>query len=353
MTQLPDRPPPHRQPVPDPESGAVGGEAHASRGVLWGITFHLGPDLLIMTLFMAVLLGLMIVYGGQFTFVQSSIILPLVFLVGIIVVAFAARFRRIISGDRQQRREFYRLSLAMVRDWFPLIIIIFIYENAHDLTNLIRPSTVDGALRRIDEVLFGVEPTLVLQKITSPWLTEYMTFVYALYFVYPAILLGIAYARGEFFKFREIGLALSLCFYLGLAGYICVPAIGPRYFMAGEFTVPLDGIWLTARAAAAWNHFESIKRDCFPSLHTAITTIALVYLWRYRRRWRAGRPLLAVCAPLIASLWFSTLYLRYHWLIDVIAGWVLGVACCYAAPWIVRSYYRRKTGVDLELSTDL
>jgi membrane-associated phospholipid phosphatase len=177
-----------------------------------------------------------------------------------------------------------------------------------------------------------------------------MTFAYALYFVHMALVLGMTYARGEFFKFREVGLALSLCFYLGLTGYITVPAIGPRYFIDAEFTVPLDGIWLTARAASAWNHIESLKRDCFPSLHTALTTIALIYIWRYRLVWRGGRILLAVCAPLIVSLWCSTLYLRYHWTIDVIAGWALGFFCAYASPWIVRWYYRKKTGVAPELS---
>ncbi|MBI5527375.1 MAG: phosphatase PAP2 family protein [Deltaproteobacteria bacterium] len=338
--------------IKDRDKPAGGGGADAARSAFWDMTFHIGPDLLIMALFLVALAVVMLVYGGTFTFVQSSIILPLVFLVGLIVVAFGARIRRILSGNREQRREFARLSLAMVRDWSPLIVIIFIYENAHDLTDLIRPITVDASLRRADEILFGVEPTLTLQAITTPWLTEFMTFAYALYFAYPAIILGRAYGRGEFFLFREIGLALSLCFYLGLAGYITVPAIGPRCFMAAEFAVPLDGIWLTARAAAAWNHLESIKRDCFPSLHTAITTIALVYLWRLRGAWRGGRTVFWICVPLIASLWLSTVYLRYHWIVDVFAGWALAFLCCHAAPRIVRRYYRKKTGVEPAVSLD-
>jgi membrane-associated phospholipid phosphatase len=323
------------------------------RGWFWRLTYTLGPDLIALGVFGITCTVLMIVYGGKFTFVQSSIILPLVFMLLIMGTAFGTRMHRILSGDREQRREFFERALAMVRDWFPLVLIVLVYENFHDLTDLIRPNVVDGELRKIDELIFGVEPTLALQKITSPWLTEYMTFTYALYFAYPALILGIVYYKDEFIKFREVGLALSLCFYLGLTGYMLVPAIGPRYFMTGEITVPLNGIWLTERAAAAWNRFETVKRDCFPSLHTAITTIALIYMVRLRHFYRGGRWVLWVSTPLIVSLQISTVYLRYHWTIDVFAGWVLAFFCAYAAPWFIRWYYGRKLGKAPETTLEI
>jgi membrane-associated phospholipid phosphatase len=293
-----------------------------ARGVWWRLGYAIGPDLIFLGLFLIVLAALIGCYrGASFTFVHGSFGLPLAVL-GILLVA----------GTRSRA--------ALLRDWCPLISIVFIYENFHDLTDLIHPRTVDAALRAWDERLVGVEPTLWLQAWTRPWLTEYMSFCYLLYFVYPTIILTLLYQRGEFMRFRELGLALSLAFYLGLLGYMLVPAIGPRYTI--DFAVPLDGHWLTPRAAQAWDAIESIKRDCFPSLHTALTTVSLVYLWRLRHLWRGGRALLAVSAPLIVSLWVSTVYLRYHYLVDVLAGWALGLGCARAAPAIVRAYYARK-----------
>ena len=29
--------------------------------------------------------------------------------------------------------------------------------------------------------------------------------------------------------------------------------------------------------------------------------------------------------PLVASLWFSTIYLRHHWVIDIFAGWAVAI----------------------------
>ena len=318
------------------------GSCLARRGWFVSFLYHVGLDLLCLAFF-ALLFGLLLtVFHGTITFMQSSILLPLFVMLVIIVAAFASRIPSVFSRDGIERRAFVRSSLRTIRDWLPLVLIVFLYENFHDLTDLIRPTIVDSTLREADRFFLRIEPAFYLERFTMPWLTEFMTFAYALYFFYPTLILTLLYRKGEFLKFREFGLALSLCFYLGLMGYMLVPAIGPRYAMAGEFTVPLTGVWLTQFAADAWNTLQSFKRDCFPSLHTALSTVALIYLWRLRRQWRAGRVIFAVCLPMIVSLWLSTLYLRYHYGVDVIAGWLLAVFCCWAAPSMIRWYYRNK-----------
>jgi membrane-associated phospholipid phosphatase len=312
----------------------------AFRRSLQRLLFSIGADLLFLVAFIAVLAIICAIYGATPHLVHGSTYLPLVVMAVLIAVAFGARLRGILSGDRRQQVEFLRLALTMLRDWSPLILIIVVYDNFHDLTRVIRPHVVDDTLRQLDESLLGIEPALWAQRITRPWLTEYMTFSYALFFVFPTLVLAITYARGEFFAFREFGLALSLAYYLGLVGYMTVPAVGPRFAMANEFTTPLVGYWLTEPARVAWNSIESVDRDCFPSLHTAMSTISLVYLWRLRRGWgRFGRVLFAVSAPLVVSLWASTLYLRYHYAVDVLAGWALALFCTRAAPALRRWYY--------------
>jgi membrane-associated phospholipid phosphatase len=305
-------------------------------------SYYVGPDLLFLGAFIALLAILCVVYDVRWSAIHGSTWMPLVVMVALIGAAFVPRLRGIVSGDRAQRREFAARAMATVRDWSPLILIIAVYDNFHDLTKVIRPQVVDGLLRHLDERLFSVEPTLLLQKITVPWLTEYMTFAYALFFVFPTIILGALYLKDRFIEFREFGLAMSLAFYLGLIGYMLVPAIGPRYAMPGEFTVPLTGYLLTAPAAAAWRSVQQFDRDCFPSLHTAMSSISLVYFWRFRARLPWGRPLLFICAPLIVSLWLSTLYLRYHYAVDVLAGWGLAALCCVVAPATIRWYYAGK-----------
>jgi membrane-associated phospholipid phosphatase len=43
-------------------------------------------------------------------------------------------------------------------------------------------------------------------------------------------------------------------------------------------------------------------------------------------------------SPLILSLWFSTVYLRYHYLIDVLAGLILAPLSFLLANWLFRRF---------------
>ncbi|MBI5507466.1 MAG: inositol phosphorylceramide synthase [Deltaproteobacteria bacterium] len=320
---------------------------------LWAHVFLIGPDLILLGLFVLLLAGLLAVYGGRFAFVRSSFLLPLLSVALLIVVATLTQASKVLTHAATSWAGLSTAVGKLVRDWLPLVLVLFVYENLHDLTYLIRPDHVDAVLLRIDELIFGVEPTILLQAVISPWLTEYMTFAYALYFVFPTFMLVLPYTKGQTYVFREGALALSLCCYLGFLGYITVPAVGPRYFIPESLTVPLTGIWLTARAAAVWNALETVQRDCFPSLHTAMSTIALVYLWRLRRYYQNGMWVLAVATPLTVSLWLSTVYLRYHWTVDVVAGWALAFLCVSLAPAIVRRYYKKKDGARVQVSPDI
>jgi membrane-associated phospholipid phosphatase len=74
--------------------------------------------------------------------------------------------------------------------------------------------------------------------------------------------------------------------------------------------------------------FARIHRDVFPSMHVAIS--CLVWLYAFRN----SRPLFWLLSPLILSLWVSTIYLRYHYLVDVAAGLVLAPASFLLANWL-------------------
>ncbi len=317
------------------------------------ITFYLGPDLIFLLFLILVLVVLSIIYGNRkFTPVKKSVIVPLIVFGGLLLFGLFTRIKILFEDRKNKSAEIKEFILNMARDWFPLLLIILIYENLHDLTDLIHPDTLDGRLREMDKAIFGVDPVLWLEHFISPALNDYMTFAYGLYFLYPATILVLAYSTNNIFRFREVALSFVICVCVGFLGYVSVPAVGPRYFMADEFTVSLSG-YLTEAGARAWNSIESVKRDCFPSLHTAMSTITLVYFFRFRKIFRSGRLLFYIALPLVVSLWISTVYLRYHWVVDVFAGWILAFICVIVSPRFIRWYYFKKTGVVPEVSIDL
>jgi len=265
---------------------------------------------------------------------RGSTILPLL-VVGIL--AFSTVTSHVVAwlrGRTLAARPWRRLAELLV-DWGPLVGALIVYDNYHDLTAHFSPITVDETLAALDERLFGVMPAVWLVKIYHPVLTELMSVCYASLFLFPLFILTRLSVRGDRAQFREVAVALLLTYSIGLIGYLTVPAIGPRYAFAPRFDAPLTGLWFTPLAAQAWRSMQAIDRDCFPSLHVALSTVSLVYLWRLRN-WRHGRAILAVSTPIIVGLWLSTLYLRYHYAVDVLAGFALAALVVWVAPRLSR-----------------
>jgi membrane-associated phospholipid phosphatase len=79
------------------------------------------------------------------------------------------------------------------------------------------------------------------------------------------------------------------------------------------------------------NALEKNKTDAFPSGHTAVSLMCLYYAWKMREN-----KLFAVLIPVVTGLLISTVYLRYHYVIDVIAGIALTGLTIALAPGLRR-----------------
>ncbi len=262
---------------------------------------------------------------------RGSTILPLVV---VIILAFSTVATHLLDQARGRRADWthtWQRLRELLIDWGPLIGALIVYDNYHDLTARFAPTTLDGVLGALDRRVFGVMPSVWLTRFYHPLVTELMTVCYASLFLVPLFLLTRLSIRNDRARFREVAVSLLLTYSIGLIGYLTIPAIGPRYAFDTSFTEPLVGIWLTVPAAHMWRSLQAIDRDCFPSLHVALSAVSLVYLWRYRA-WAGGRVIVAVSAPIIVGLWISTLYLRYHYGVDVLAGFALAGVVTWVAP---------------------
>ena len=113
-------------------------------------------------------------------------------------------------------------------------------------------------------------------------------------------------------------------------GYTLVPAIGPLYTQT--FTVNLDAYYFNwVREQTASNR---IARDCFPSLHTCIS---FVFLWGSYRHQRA---LFWLVLPMVVMTPIACVYLRYHYVVDTLAGLALFGAVAWVTPRLNGAYER-------------
>jgi membrane-associated phospholipid phosphatase len=205
--------------------------------------------------------------------------------------------------------------VRVIGDFSPIFFVIVIYELLGGVIPFLRPDA-DNLLIRIDLILFGVHPTVWLERFLTPWVADILALAYASYYFIPAVLITILYGWG---KEREFSLAIStlvLGYYLSYVGYIALPAIGPRFTLASVQQVPLQGGAILNSVVNTLNTIEGNPRDCFPSGHTQMVLISLWFALKYKR------PLFWVCLPLSGALIFSTVYLRYHYVIDLAAGFI-------------------------------
>ncbi len=222
-------------------------------------------------------------------------------------------------------------GVSLLRDFAPFLVSQAAYLMLHGLVHEVSPVDRDTWLIRIDEMLFGGAWTQWLQPFVSTWLTEWFSVTYSLYVFFPIALALWFVARGERGHLLHLLQAVVLCTYLGYLGYLLVPAVGPLYTLT--YQVPLGGGWFS-QVRESLDAMARVPRDCFPSLHTANTVVVLWMVWRH------ARPLRGVFGVLGVSCILATIYLRYHYTVDVAAGLLLGTSVAALTPWLARKWDR-------------
>jgi membrane-associated phospholipid phosphatase len=193
----------------------------------------------------------------------------------------------------------------------------------------IHPERMDGWLEHIDKLGVGTNLSLRLQPAVHPALTEFFSFCYILFFPY-LLFSMIYYFCGEVELLKKFVIGLFTIYGIGFLGYSFVPAAGPYQALMDQFTVPLTGGWIT-RWNAAVVAAGSNGVDVFPSLHCAISSFFLFFDHQHRP-WRF-KLYLVPCV----GLWLSTIYLRYHYAVDVLCGFALSAL----ALWLAKRFPRK------------
>lgn len=182
----------------------------------------------------------------------------------------------------------------------------------------------DDILYHLDKFIwFGKslpEWTISLQ---SGWLSEFLSFCYfSFYFLIIGSALFFFFSRNSILT-KNYFFGLMLMYFWGFIGYFSIPAAGPYAAFPSDFSYPV--------------HFGSMTlfltdlvdkgitgMDVFPSLHTGITLyiVGFFYFSGYRK--------IAYCLlPILIGLILATVYLHYHYGIDVIVGTLLALCVLY------------------------
>jgi membrane-associated phospholipid phosphatase len=231
-----------------------------------------------------------------------------------------------------------------LRETVPLLACFLIYTNLHDTIGFVNPRDVHHWLVALDGLIFGVQPCVWAERLITPARTEVMQFLYLSFFwIAPSTSLVLLLQK-RWPEFRAATFGVIVCFFMGYALYVAFPAAPPRLVLVYEFTKNLRGypVGLSTLSAQAFALLPVDSRAAFPSLHTAASLVALVFAWRFVRLWSW------VLLPFVLGLWASTIYLRHHYFVDLVAGWLLAPAALWVAPRLDAWWARQQRALGYE-----
>ena len=228
-----------------------------------------------------------------------------------------------------------------IRYWYPLPLVPAIFSELGLLVEYVHPVNFNTALMRIDLAIFGGHPCVMLERIAFPVLTDFLQLMYASYYFLPLVVPVILWRARRYREFRVATAVLAAAFFSSYIGYFAVPATAPRFIpeiQAEHATEDVEGVFITPVIRPVIDGLEPLQFDCFPSGHTEIALVSMLLAFFFTRRafW--------VMLPIVVSLIFSTVYLRYHYAIDVFAGILLAVIVMLAVPPLCGWWERRNPG---------
>ena len=216
-----------------------------------------------------------------------------------------------------------------------LISVLGLYLLAmREALAALQPVLLDRKLISIDQSLFGAVPASYFDPYVSTGLTEWFAFFYYSYFLLIAFttLPSAFFGRSSMARGLVLGPVMLVC--IGHILYTLVPGRGP--YVAMKFQNDLSGgfFWQQVNIMVSQ---QGALLDIFPSLHTAIPTFLLSYLfvcrdqWPLRLSWYVAWPILLFFT---LNIVIATMYLRWHYAVDVLAGFSLALL----VTWIVYRY---------------
>jgi len=224
------------------------------------------------------------------------------------------------------------------RHWYPLPYVIACYKEMSLIIPAVRGTGADAALAALEQALWGVQPTVWLERWLNPLAVEVLQTVY---FGFVPMVLSVCvllWRRRRFEDFRYYGFAVALGFVASYVGYLAVPVRGPRFFIARLYTREVHGWILHQPLSRLLDQIESYHFDCFPSGHTALMIVACWGARMVSRNW------FRVMVLYTLGVVSATVYLRYHYTVDLLAGAVLAGLLLVATPHLYRRLGGRTVG---------
>lgn len=234
--------------------------------------------------------------------------------------------------------------IRILRVAFLLSLLSYWYPETYEVNRVLL--NYDHVLASVEQFIFGFQPALTFSQLFPQlWFSEIMNMGYfSYYFLIVGACIYFFFNNPKYFGLFFFTVLFS--FYTYYIVYIMFPTAGPQYYYQA---IGIDNVMngnfenvghyfnshrdLLANNSKPGLFYNLVERSqtlgerptaAFPSSHVGISTIIMIMILRYKRYL-----FFVVILPIYIALVASTVYIQAHYLIDVIIGFISGIALCY------------------------
>ena len=208
--------------------------------------------------------------------------------------------------------------LRIFKDFYIFLYFPFLFKELSSLSRALFPYYLEPFLIASDRLFFGLFQEVFTTLHGNKLVNEFMAFSYGLYYILVpgiGIYLYIKRPFGQFeaFAYRFVA-TMFFCYFL----FILIPVRGPHHSAFQANPQALEG-YVFFNLIGLLQKYGSTVGAAFPSSHVAGTWIAFFTLRRLNEK------LYYLLLPLMVSLTISVFYLRYHYVLDALGGYLVAL----------------------------
>ena len=205
-----------------------------------------------------------------------------------------------------------KIMLA-IKNLYPLVFLSFFYTETSYMKNIIFSENLDVYFARFESYLWNGQPSLQFyQLMPQDWFNEWMNICYFSYYLLTTVICITLYIYEGPKSYKGI-FTVVFSFYLYYIIYDLIPVEGPQFYfdtMNTNFEPPY--FFGKIMQYILFNLEE--PTGAFPSSHVGVALILSYVSFKHLKK------IFYVSLPFVIGICFATVYLKAHYLTDVVGA---------------------------------
>jgi len=221
-----------------------------------------------------------------------------------------------IAADKYKTNK----PLLFLKNLYPLLFLGFFYTETHYMKNIIFDTNLDAYFYNAEHSLWNCQPSMEFSKLYhQAWVNELMNIFYFSYYVIIGLSCVVLYLK-EAQQSQKAIFIVVLSFYLYYIVFAVFPVVGPQYHILNCGIEQNPPYFFGKLMRYILTDYEK-PTGAFPSSHVGIAIIISYITYTHLKK------LFFVTLPFVIGICFATVYIKAHYLVDVIAGIVSAPIC--------------------------